>query len=58
MGQHKNPRRKVTATEEQFATMDKAAAKAGLPWSQWVLLLAEEEACRLARKTSKKSKGK
>ncbi len=38
-GKHKNPRRLMTATLEQFVAMDDAATVQGMTWTQWALAI-------------------
>jgi hypothetical protein len=48
-GSHRSPRRILSATEEQIATWDEAAARAGLSWADW----ARNGLDALAKKTRK-----
>lgn len=34
-GAHANPRRKLSATPEEWAAMDAAAVSAGTSWAEW-----------------------
>lgn len=38
-GRHVTPRRKISATLEQFVAMDRVAVTKGLTWGQWALAI-------------------
>jgi hypothetical protein len=48
-GSHRSPRRILSATEEQLARWDAAAARAGLSWADWARVGLDA----LAKKTRK-----
>jgi hypothetical protein len=48
-GQHKSPRRILSASREQWEAWDEAARRAGMTWADWVRELQRAEIARQKR---------
>lgn len=52
MGAHSNPRRKISATADQFRAHDEAATQAGVSWAVWARAVLDRAATRPTKKAS------
>lgn len=54
MGAHKNPRRKLTQTSEEFEAQDLAAEQEDLSWAEWARGILTEAAWQWLKEESEK----